>query len=484
MHALPSLGETLTALRQLRGESQLTAATNARVSVAALEEAERGRMTSDTRALLADYYGVDPVELLSGSISPTGSESEGATVFLLHATNQDFNAQDLGTLMRAMGQARRALAAMHPPPPSLARRLSFAPAPVAGPFPRDAARQGYRLAREVRTKVGLGGEPIPDVRALAEKELAALVFSADFETTNLRATAVLDSDRGAAAIVLSKAESMHAKNPLVARVHVAHELCHLLFDPTRPGAVQIAMDGGTEAGEASASQLESRAKGFAAELLLPWKGLTVLLGSASGDATTSAAAAMVEQASAHFRAPWEITSRHLANLGWFDRELVGELLSPRVRRHHTPAALPGSERAPDPPPRPAATQGDADAAAAEANSARRSAAAGMRLVVEEAAITAYAHASAGVEQAATDTLVRRLDLWLLGAQWQHAAALLEMLDVAQLPAESLTAVLSVTKPATERFLAQRERFFARTMDRLQSEGLEPGLLASVERRLR
>ena len=57
-------------------------------------------------------------------------------------------------------------------------------------------------------------------------------------------------------------------NAVLARVYLAHELCHVLFDPS-DGGLHIVLDVGSDRDVQAAEQ---RARAFAAELLLPLPG--------------------------------------------------------------------------------------------------------------------------------------------------------------------------------------------------------------------
>lgn len=66
---------------------------------------------------------------------------------------------------------------------------------------------------------------------------------------------------------------------------------------------------------------EQRARGFAAELLLPRAGLNKLLGLPRGVREQQTAVEMVVAAMDHFGASWQITANHLCNHGFVDRSL-------------------------------------------------------------------------------------------------------------------------------------------------------------------
>ena len=211
---------------------------------------------------------------------------------------------------------------------------------MRGPEPRDAARQGYDLAQQVRAGEGVGDEPLGDLRELLEERLGVCVVVAPLATRS-PAQAVLDADRMAAAAVLNASDEERHGNPLLDRVHLAHELCHLLFDPTEPGRLHLVVEpvvpsrgkGSALArevaqmlGRGSVELAEARARGFAAELLLPEGGLRALLGRPRKETDVAKAHTLVTKARLHFSTPWEIAVWHLANRDHIARGLVWQLL--------------------------------------------------------------------------------------------------------------------------------------------------------------
>jgi hypothetical protein len=114
--------------------------------------------------------------------------------------------------------------------------------------------------------------------------------------------------------VISARELQRINNPLVTRVHLTHELCHLLFDPS-PGGVQVVVD---ISADRRALAAEQRARAFAAEMLLPLPGLVRLLGDPRGVSETGTAVELVTKARSRFGTPHEITANHLCNRGFID----------------------------------------------------------------------------------------------------------------------------------------------------------------------
>lgn len=330
MNQLADLGRVLALLRELHGFSRGECAARIGVTVERLVATEQGEFEPGDLGRIARLYALDEDELREGMLRPVEGV-EGATIFLLQGAYPDFDARDLGVLERAMRAARSmtALAASSDEGRErLRQRLQFVPTSPAGPRPADAARQGHKLARLVRARLGLGAEPIEDIRVLLEEQLGIAVVVDRVVSQDLRATSIIDMHRAAAAAVIAHHHPDIEQNPLLARVYLAHELAHILFDPGAPGVVRLALDAarldGASLGAASNLDglLESRAKGFAAELLIPLEGVTALLGAPGvPESSLARARQMVAQVREHFGTPWDIAAYHLGNLGFIQKEL-------------------------------------------------------------------------------------------------------------------------------------------------------------------
>jgi Zn-dependent peptidase ImmA (M78 family) len=118
-----------------------------------------------------------------------------------------------------------------------------------------------------------------------------------------------------------------------ARGAIAHELSHLLHDPSDAG-VQVVLD---LEHDRSTHANEQRARAHAAELLLPRTGLQGLLGLPRAVAEHAEALELVRRAMDHFGASWELTANHLCNRGFVDRDLRVWL---EAAHAHAPPARP------------------------------------------------------------------------------------------------------------------------------------------------
>lgn len=467
MDRIPELGRVVALLRSLGGMSLRDAAQQLALSDDELRAAERGEVEAASR--VARAWGLDVQELLAGAMAGADDHEtiEGATVFLFHGAYQDFDATDLGVLERAMRVAR--IAATQMSEEATRRRLAFATVPPAGPNPRDAARQGYRLATYVRTKLGWGTERVGDLRVVLEEVFGVVVLVEKLDTSDLRAACVVDAERAAAAIVLStEAISDH---PLVARVYLAHELCHVLFDPLYPGRVRVVLDDRVDERRralSTTSLLESRAKGFAAELLMPLEGLRELLGEPEAISEPAACRARIERVREHFGTPWQIATYHLRNHGFLDDSALR--LKPSATAMH--GELVTSLRASGTLPSFATGAGIDDAAivseeaptwVGEARERSRDALRRHSDTVLETALSEIAGgASRHAEMRATDAVVDLLDDLLHASELDEAKRVLDALDAEQFPPGVLTGALGTTKPAREELGTARVSLLERT----------------------
>lgn len=444
---LPSVGDALVRLRRLRGLSRQECAERIGTTVATLAAAETGVREAEVEERLALLYAIDVASLREGFVAPVEGVA-GATVFLLHGGYQDFDSDDLAMLDRGLTAGRHLVATASAN--SLLARLRFAPASPAGPRAADAARQGHSLARLVRNRLGLGSSPLGDLRQLLEVQLAAAVRVEPLVSEGLRAAAIVDVGRAAAAVLLAATDQDRKRNPLLARVYLAHELCHVLFDPSAHGSVRIILDDrlwDRTAGVSSLSPnqlMESRAKGFAAEFLLPKTGLIEVLGPPKAVADLQAAERLVSTATHHFGTPWEIATYHLKNHGFFADGLVKGLLNgprsvPSPETH--PTSLPGTggevstHVLPGAPPE-----------VAPAQDAARSA---LEALLDDVLHRVSSACAQQKQVAATSVLVDWLDDLMMGERIDLAQRTLGALDPKVLPPRVLTGALVVTRPARD-----------------------------------
>jgi hypothetical protein len=277
-----------------------------------VEDIEAGRpgITTTQLETVATALQLDPLALRAGKITPRPRPS----VFLLHRGAQDFDAAELPVLDAAIehARARNALARLVGDDVGIFPRRQLAPRGSAGDVTNAPAHQGYQLARELRRAVGNDAKALADLRELAEASIGLTLVVRRLATIGSSAFAVKAED--AAAIVL--APSAHGREPH-ARVWIAHELCHVLFDPD-DGGVNVVVDFEVDR---RAHQSEQRARAFAAELLLPEPGLRQLIGAPSEVSGETASKNLVAMARDAFGSTWQVAANHLCNLRFIRPDL-------------------------------------------------------------------------------------------------------------------------------------------------------------------
>ncbi len=184
---------------------------------------------------------------------------------------------------------------------------------------------GYRAAQRVRRDVGRVAAPITELRPLVEGqlgvwvELAPLVGAAD---------AIAVADARGAAVVLNRASP---GTEATRRRSLAHEVCHVLFDPRDDGALFDSVGprdlDRAEHGRGDVEERrEQRARAFAAELLVPKAALERRW---RGPLTPSAAGHEVSAVAEEFGAPWDLTVYHALNHGFLDSATADLMLATR-----------------------------------------------------------------------------------------------------------------------------------------------------------
>lgn len=487
---MTELGKALAQLRLLQSLSLEECATLAGTTVEVLMAAEHGDIDVNVLETLARLHHLDADLLQKGIVLPLEA-GKGTSVFLLRGTCPALDARDLSVLGWAMraGRTMTALSTVHDNGEPLRRRMRFIPVDPQGPKTADAARQGHKLARKARAELQLGGEPLGDMRALLEEQLGIAVVVDSLVSQDLRAASILDKHRAAAAVVLAFPQPDLEKNPSLARVFLAHELCHLLFDPGTPGTIRLALDN-QMLGEGTIDLLESRAKGFAAEFLIPHQGLCALFGDPLVPvATLGEGRAMVAKTREHFGTPTEIAARHLCNLGFihpnFFLDLLAHLPPPTVQPITSlpaPSAIPHladallKKRFPTMPvvygyvirhslpsspifTDPSLTE--SRIAPSFANEARDAADLAMDDLSAHVLHRALEALSQGREIAAGDALVEHFDDLLLAGEFDVARRFLARLDPTLLPPKVLSGLLMISKAAKDVLGDDRIAFFDR-----------------------
>ncbi len=324
------IGDIVRTVRERESCSLGDLATRSGVPLDALTALERGQPGITTTQLddVAGALSLDPAALLNGREVARPVPS----VFLRHTPMQDFDDRDGAVLDEALDQGRSLanLRSLLGDPALALQAGTFVQREAAADRSDAPAQDGYRLAREVRQWLGYAAEPLDDVGAMIEERFGVAVLVRPLESSRVTAAGVRAEI--SAAIVLSARDPQRAQNPLLARVYLAHELCHVLFDPS-PGGLHIIVD---RVADRKTYAAEQRARAFAAELLLPQEGLTRLLGAPREVNEPSAALDLVTRARSQFGTPHEMAANHLCNLRFIDRRLREWLEAERTTFTGTP----------------------------------------------------------------------------------------------------------------------------------------------------
>lgn len=336
---IESIGRTVRSVRERLSCSLEDLACRSGVDIEILAALERGQPGITTMQLdeVASALLLDPFALLNGREVPRPVPS----IFLKHAPHQDFDDRDAAVLDEALEQGRclaslRAL--LGEPAPALQAEV-FAQREAAADRTIAPAHEGHRLAGEVRRWLDNAADPLGDIRALLELRFGIAVLVRTLHSS--RVTAVGLRAEGSGVVVINARDAQRGRNPLLARVYLAHELCHVLFDPS-PGGLHIVVD---EIEDRKTHVAEQRARAFAAELLLPLAGLAQILGAPRDVKDPGTALDLITQARSKFGTPHEIAANHLCNKHFIDRSLRESLEEGRTTFAGTPpeTTLPGDD---------------------------------------------------------------------------------------------------------------------------------------------
>ncbi|MBL8602112.1 MAG: ImmA/IrrE family metallo-endopeptidase [Myxococcales bacterium] len=491
MEPSKATGTAIASLRQLRGLSLSECANLSELSVEQVSAVESGGGRVEWVAALARQYGLAAEDFDGALVKLNGDPL--TTVFLFQSEAQSFDIEDLVPLERAM-RAARLFAAFSPDVQAAGlRRRAFTAVAESGPLSADAARQGHALARKVRASLGLPEAPLGDLRLILEERFGIPVLVDSLQSPSLRAAAALDANRACAAVLLAANDISRQQNPWLARVYLAHELCHILFDPSTPGRVQIALD---DRGEGRArgpyALREARARGFAAELLLPKEGLIALFKGQDPPSNLIEARTRVELASQHFQTPGEITIHHLSNMGFLDHDLKMNLLGHGFGAVGSDSTtLPACGALPlclnDLPQVHPLWQplSPAQPIPAYVTTAQRAAEETLRRDLERVIDAAIAKAKSGSFQEATVQLVGYIEAQLMGSQADQARAVFDAIDVKTLPPQVATSLGTLSQHYGALVDPARRRYVTRLLEVLPSfEGYDAARVAKLAARMR
>ncbi len=319
-----SIGTRIARTRERMGLTAYELAQRAGVSFDALVALEKGDVADISTAgvaRIARELDVDVSEWFSAE-KPTSQPA----LFFRQGGIPDFFDQDRKAVVIALREARAIASVDALLGRRYEKRAAFSPRDV-GSVPFD---DGYKLAQLVRRTLGQPTQPLGSVVSIVEDEFGVPVLAASLHTQRVLALTAKERDSDLVVVILNQAQPN-------ARVHVIHELAHVLFDrPVQDVDYWIDLD---DDRESQTIKTEQRAKAFAAELLIPQEGLSVQFGRPMQLSGFAAAIKLARQVGEHFRTPPELTTNHLVNRKYIAvelREQVTESLTIPVYARPTP----------------------------------------------------------------------------------------------------------------------------------------------------
>lgn len=181
---------------------------------------------------------------------------------------------------------------------------------------REIWEEGYDLALDARSNIGLDGESV-DMDRLLDR-LGVAVVDVELGDASLRAVSMIDGEREP--VVAVNGSCSFNVTTGGRRFSLAHELCHLLHDQSFGAPFAIA------SGPWAPQVLEKRANAFAAMFLMPPELISSAIGATSGAITTRAASA---QAAESLEVSYSAFVEHAGNLGLLTDEDRRRLLRQR-----------------------------------------------------------------------------------------------------------------------------------------------------------
>jgi transcriptional regulator with XRE-family HTH domain len=296
-----TLGPRISETRKRAGVSLEELAARARVPASELASLEEGKPAELSTAAVARMARVLDVDVADWAGDP--DQASEPSLFFRQTGIPDFFDSDRVSVVEALREAR-SVAILD----GLLRReylrREFQPIEV-GPVPWE---QGYELARRVRQALGAPTEPLGSIGEIIEDSFGVPVLKSRLAADRVVALTAKERGSSYAAVVVN------AKVTENVRVHLAHELAHVLFDAPRQ-EIDLWIDLDDEADETS--RIEKRAKAFAVELLIPRRGLIDAFGlpheRAGAGSSLEESKLLARRVGEHFRAPPELTTNHLVN---------------------------------------------------------------------------------------------------------------------------------------------------------------------------
>jgi Zn-dependent peptidase ImmA (M78 family) len=236
--------------------SVATAAQEAGLSVERLRAIEHGSAASVLEIeRLGAVYGVDPDALWDDTV--TIADDDGVVVLTRLDEFAEVSEHTRVRILRAANAARDLLSVRSLLDDNMTPARLSAPADV--PY-----AEGAEIAKQLRRQLGLGVGPIHSVRDLVATSFPwiGLMYARLGSVNTPAGLSFVDSTRGPAIVLNLDGKNA---NPLVRRVSLAHELCHMLVDAHQGSSLAMISGFLSDTGLAR----EQRANGFAVRLLCP-----------------------------------------------------------------------------------------------------------------------------------------------------------------------------------------------------------------------
>lgn len=277
---MAAIATLLRQARQAAGLSSEELAAWSRLPVEALRGAEAGshRLSAEEVDRCARAFGLRLDDLLAGEAgrAPLTMLLRSDTGFALD-TREVFTAE----IAEALGEFQRVVREIA----ELERALSIE---IPG-LPRlDGARcppgmhPGEHRARHARAVLGLADDPVPSMSGLAEQLGVRIIWVTAEQVEKMVDGACTTAPRPAVLVNLLEAGNLY---PWRARVTLAHELGHLLFDLAPGSPIAVSLD--ARRLPSHLEEVEQTARAFAACFLAPAEG--VRRGVADRDPTSEEA---------------------------------------------------------------------------------------------------------------------------------------------------------------------------------------------------
>jgi Zn-dependent peptidase ImmA (M78 family) len=284
------------------------------VSVSALSALEQGQPADLSTAAVARIARELDVDVSDWAGEPTNTSQP--SVFFRQTGVPDFFERDRESVVLALREAR-SVAIVDTLLGRVYKRAAFGPVAV-GTVPFE---QGYELARRVRQTLGLLVEPLGGTSEIIEDEFGVPVVARGLHASHLVALTAKERASNHVAVIVN------AKLSANRRVDLAHELAHVLFDePQKDIDYWLDLD---HDHEVETSKAEQRAKAFAAELLIPRRGLIEKFGPPhdrlQARSSPKESTDLARRVGEHFRSPPELTTNHLVNQMYIAKELRDEV---------------------------------------------------------------------------------------------------------------------------------------------------------------